>query len=276
MTRLEALGPIAGVLDRTEAEILACLVFDCTRTELYAHPGLPAAARQVERLEMLAEQRRAGRPIQYITGVQQFRFLRLRVGPGVLVPRPETEMVVQECLAVLAGVPEPGIIDIGTGSGAIALALATEREDARVWATEISPDALEWARTNRQGADASNLELIAGDLFSPLPGTLKGRASLVVSNPPYLSDQQWLRAPADVRQEPKVALTCGDEGLEITRRIVHGCYEWLAPDGWLVLETSPDLCEAVRSLLARRLKDVEIVDDLAGRPRIARGRKPWC
>lgn len=273
--RLQVLDKAAEALGRPEAEILAGHVFECTRAELYRDPESPVFPQETALLDDLVAQRLSGRPLQYITGTQWFRGLALSVGPGVLVPRPETELVVEECLAILGMVPKPKVIDIGTGSGAIALSLATERPDARVWATEISKDALRWARVNLKAEDAPNLDLFLGDLFAGLPRELMGKIDLVVSNPPYLSEKELSQAPVDVREhEPAIALACAEDGLEIPARIVLDALAWLAPGGWLVMETSPTRADALRELLAGRYEQVSIQDDLAGRARIARARRP--
>jgi release factor glutamine methyltransferase len=276
-SRADALGRASDSLaSRVEAELLLGHLLGCTRAELYLDSGNWIDGSDLAILEDMLQRRRSGEPIQYITGVQAFRKLELRVGPGVVVPRPETELVAEQCLTLLAEVRNPRVIDLGTGSGAIALAAATERPDSRVWATDISEDALGWARTNLLAAGARNLELYPGDLFSPLPKELMGTIDLVVSNPPYLSESELGEAPEDVRDhEPAIALTCGREGLEVSARIIDGAEAWLSPGGWLVLETSPALAEDVEHLFSRAYEGTDIVNDLAGMARIARGRKPW-
>lgn len=273
-TRLEALDRAVEVLGRVEAEILTCLVFDCSRTDLYMDPDAPAYGQYVEQLNRLVQERRSGRPLQYITGVQPFRLLDLAVGEGVLVPRPETELVVEECLSLLQTVPKPKVVDVGTGSGAIALSIATERPDSRVWATEISRKALRWATMNLQGTEAPNCELLIGDLFAPLPKELRRTVDLVVSNPPYLLDAELAAAPRDVRDhEPSVALACGQQGLEIPAKIAEQALTWLRPGGWLVMETSPTGAGALAELMGGLYEDAELIEDLSGRLRIAKGRK---
>jgi release factor glutamine methyltransferase len=218
----------------------------------------------------------SGRPLQYITGVQAFRRLALKVGPGVLVPRPETEMLVERCLELLGGVTEPQVLDIGTGSGAIALSLATERPDCRVWATEISEDAYRWADKNLEQSGLTNVELFYGDLFSPLPKSQKGKFDLIVSNPPYLSAEALSRVPAEVRDhEPEVALLSGDAGIATCIQIIREAFPWLAPGGHLVMETAGTAqWEDLRMWFDKRYVDVGISSDLAGKPRFVEGRRP--
>jgi release factor glutamine methyltransferase len=227
----------------------------------------PAAARALE----LADRRAAGEPLQYLTGLAGFRRLELVVGPGVMIPRPETESVVDRALLHL---PQGGVlVDLGTGSGAIALSVADERPDARVLATERSEDALPWAAANRDrlGLD---VELIACDLFSGLPAELRGEIDVVVSNPPYVSFSERDLLPVDViEHEPHEALFGGRDGTEPTRRIVTEARDWLRKGGWLVLETSEVAGGKVERLLGDAgFTQLGLLDDLLGRPRIAEGR----
>lgn len=275
LSRADALRRASDSLaSRVEAELLLGHLLGCTRAELYLAGGNSVDGSDLAIFDDMIQRRRSGEPIQYITGVQAFRKLQLQVGPGVLVPRPETELVVEQCLTLLAEVRNPRVIDLGTGSGAIALSAATERPDSRVWATDISEEALSWARTNLLAADARNVQLYPGDLFSPLTKELMGTIDLVVSNPPYLSERELGEAPEDVRDhEPAIALTCGREGFEVSARIIDEAGAWLAPGGWLVLETSPPHVKAVGEKFSRDFDTVEIVNDLTGMARIARGRK---
>ncbi|MGQ0679936.1 MAG: peptide chain release factor N(5)-glutamine methyltransferase [Actinomycetota bacterium] len=275
ITRLQMLNRTAELLGRVEAEILVGHVLGCSRAELYARPGELSAVDQAAALDQLAARRRDGWPLQYITGEQQFRRLNLRVGPGVLVPRPETELLVEVCLLSIAGLVSPAVVDVGTGSGAIALSIALEHPGARVWGTDVSPEALNWAEVNCERAGLPEVALLQGDLLAPVASSLCGAIDLIASNPPYLSEGQWHSAPVDVREhEPAIALRCDHQGLETSERLIAQAFGWLRPGGWLVLETSPMLAGAVRSLLLARYREVAILDDLAGHPRIARGQKP--
>lgn len=260
---------------RAEAELLLRHVLDCTRAELYCGPERTLSAAQQAELDALAARRRAGEPLQYLTGIQAFGPLELSVGPGVLVPRPETELVAQRAVELLAGRADPRVVDVGTGSGAIALFVAAARPDARVWATERSPAALRWARSNLHSCKLPNVRMLQADLFEGLPDDLRGACDLVVSNPPYLSGAQYAAAPVDVREhEPAEALVCGQDGLEVSRRLVDEAPEWLGPDGTLLLETGPGQAERLRDAMELRLRRVTISADLTGRPRIAEGSKP--
>lgn len=265
---------VAGA--RNEAEILVGHVLGFRRADLYADLDTPVTVAQAAQLDKMVAARCSGRPLQYVTGVQGFRRLSLKVGPGVLVPRPETEMLVERCLEILEGSIDPQVLDVGTGSGAIALSLATERPDCRVWATEISEDAYRWADKNLEESGLTNVDLYYGDLFSPLTKSQKGKFDLIVSNPPYLSQEVYLAAPADVRDhEPEMALLSGDRGMETCIRIIRESSEWLAPGGHLVVETAgAEQWETLSMWFSRRYEDVRITEDLAGRPRFAEGRKP--
>lgn len=217
----------------------------------------------------LAQRRAAGEPLQYLTGIAGFRHLELSVGPGVLVPRPETEQVAQRALDLL---PLGGtLVDLGTGSGAIALSVAHERRDATVWATELSPDALRWAVGNRDRLKL-RAEILEGDLFAPLPAHLKGRVDVVVSNPPYVGeDERTLLPPDVVDHEPHLALFA-DDGLSVVRRVTAEAPRWLSPGGWLVLEISERHPEEVEKLMTEHgFGEVFIEQDLAGKARIASG-----
>lgn len=270
---LEASG-ISGA--RNEAEILVGHFLKLRRSDLYAGLDRPVTISQATELDKMVASRCSGRPLQYITGVQAFRKLALKVGRGVLVPRPETEMLVERCLELLEGVEAPKVVDIGTGSGAIALSLATERPDCHVWATEISEDALTWAERNLEQTGLTNVELLFGDLFEPLPEPEKGQFNLIVSNPPYLSQDEFSRAPVEVRDhEPEMALLSGDKGMATCIHIIREAHEWLTPGGRLVLETAgTEQWKDLKIFLARRYDEVTITNDLAGRPRFVEGRKP--
>lgn len=217
----------------------------------------------------LAERRAAGEPLQYVTGVVGFRHLELQVGPGVFIPRPETEVVAGRAMEHL---PQGGVaIEIGTGSGAIALSIADERPDASVLATEHSAEALEWAQRNREtlGLD---VEMVKADLFDGVPERLKGTVDLVVSNPPYVPEGFNLSREV-MEFEPHVALFADDAGLGIIRKLLADAKDWLRPGGWVVLEIGEFQRDAVARLLNELgFDDVQIHLDLAERARIAEGR----
>lgn len=229
-----------------------------------------AAGRDVDEL---VRRRLAGEPLQYVLGTAAFRRLELRVGPGVFIPRPETELVAERAMARL---PSSGtLVDLCTGSGAIALSVADERPDARVLATELSPTALQWATSNRD-ATGLRVDVYQGDLLVPLPSDLAGRVDVVVSNPPYVDPGERSALPRDVvGHEPEGALFAPGEGTSVIARIASEARAWLRRDGWLVLEIGETQGGAVRALLERdNYADVSIEPDLAGRERIAEARWP--
>jgi release factor glutamine methyltransferase len=239
------------------------------RAELVADPRAGAGAE--ERALELARRRAAGEPLQYVTGVAGFRRLELAVGPGVFVPRPETELVAERAMERL---PRGGVlVDVGTGSGAIALAVADERPDARVLATESSPQAAAWAAGNR-AALGLDVELLAGDLFEPLPASLRAAVDVVVSNPPYVPSAHAGALPRDVvDHEPHDALFAGERGTEVLDRIAAAARSWLRPGGWLVVEIGYDQRDAALRLLSERgYDDARVLRDLAGRDRVAEAR----
>lgn len=213
----------------------------------------------------------SGRPLQYLEGTAAFGPLELVVDERVLIPRPETEQLWE--LAVRL-VRTPGVVvDLGTGSGALALALAHAFPSARVFGVDLSSSALDVARLNgeRLGLD---VEWRHGDLWAALDPDLAGTVDLVVSNPPYIAQGEWELLPADVRQEPRAALVAGPTGLEVLQRIAAGADRWLAPGGWVACEIGESQGSRSRELFAARLTDVRIAVDLAGRDRFVVGRRP--
>jgi release factor glutamine methyltransferase len=215
-------------------------------------------------------QRCQGAPLQYLTGEQQFMELVLKVAPGVFVPRPETERLVEVALELTESVRAPLVIDVGTGTGALALAIKRRRPDARVLATDISPDAVKVARSNADRLDLE-VEVLLGDLIDPVPRQVAGAVDLVVSNPPYITEEEYESLPEEVKAEPYEALV---GGTDVHRRLATEAAEWLRPGGWLVMEIGADQGSIVRRVFREHLSAVEILPDLAGRDRIVKGRVP--
>lgn len=246
--------------------------------EFVAELDEPATERMVAHLDAMVARYRAGEPLQYVLGAWGFRRLDLLVDRRVLIPRPETEMVVEVALErARRGTGPWRIVDLGTGSGAIGLSMAAELpvDRTEVWLTDISADALDVARANLAGLGRSGggVRLAQGDLFDALPDELRCRVDLIVSNPPYVADGDPEVEASVSEWEPAGALYAGADGLDALRRIVDGAPGWLVPGGWLVLEIGHRQGEAVRRLLtARGMVDVEIFDDLAGRTRVAVSR----
>lgn len=221
----------------------------------------------------LAIRRSRGEPLQYLLGTAYFRRIELEVGPGVFIPRPETELVAERAMELL---PRGGtLVDLGTGSGAIALGIAHERPDATVFATEADPGAFPWAVRNRDRI-APRVQMFQGDLFDALPQELQGEVHVVVSNPPYVALDRKEILPIDVRDhEPERALYGGTDGMLVTNRLVTEARSWLKPGGWIVLEMSEQQQELMTKLLeGLGYEDVVIGVDLADWPRIVVARRP--
>ena len=211
----------------------------------------------------------SGMPLQYLTGRQQFMDLLLRVTPGVFVPRPETETLVEATLEAMDGVREPLVADAGTGTGAVALAVKRSRPDARVFATDISEDAVSLARANAAALDLE-VRVLGGDLLSPLPNGLQGKLDIVVSNPPYISREEYESLPREVRTEPYEALV---GGTDVHRRLVEEAASWLRPEGWLLTEMGEGQGPKLRDMFQGAFGGVEVLADLAGRARVVKGQK---
>jgi release factor glutamine methyltransferase len=254
---------------QANAEALLMSVLGVDRVTMYTRPeGLSTAeARWFGRALC---QRCRGTPLQHLTGEQPFMDLVLEVRPGVFVPRPETEVLVETSLGLIEGVASPVVVDVGTGTGAVALAVKRYRPDARVIATDVSEDAATLASHNAERL-ALDVEVLQGDLLGPVAPELRGSLDLVVSNPPYVTEAEYEALPAEVRADPYEALV---GGTDVHRRLVELSVEWLAPGGWLVMEIGADQGPDVIGLFEQRLEEVRLVPDLAGRDRVVRGRRP--
>jgi release factor glutamine methyltransferase len=215
-------------------------------------------------------QRCSGTPLQHLTGEQAFRRLVLEVRPGVFVPRPETEVLVERALEALGAREDPVVVDVGTGTGAIALAIKDERPGATVVATDRSSDAVELARAN---AERLGLEIrvLEGSLLEPVPPELRGWVDLVVSNPPYVTPEELDDLPAEVRADPPEALL-GDPA--IYERLADQASRWLGDGGVLAVEISASRGDEVAETLSRWFAHVRVEPDLAGRDRVALARRP--
>jgi release factor glutamine methyltransferase len=241
--------------------------------ELWRHLDDLAPTRAAAFLDGMVQRRRAGEPLQYALGRWSFRGLELLVDRRVLIPRPETEVVAGAAIVAaraLAG-GRPTVVDLGTGSGAIGLAIAAEVPGARVWATDVSSDALAVARANVAGsgsATGTRVRLVEGSWWDALPDELRGAVDVVVCNPPYVGNEGDL--PPEVGDwEPTGALRAGPTGREALEVVVGGAAEWLARPGVLVVELAPDQAEAMAAFALRSgFAAVHVGDDLAGRPRM--------
>ncbi|WP_136708842.1 peptide chain release factor N(5)-glutamine methyltransferase [Agromyces sp. H66] len=244
----------AGVPDpEVDAELLIGHVLGLSRGGVQARlvMGGRLSDADAAALEPLVARRVRREPLQHLTGRAPFRSLELAVGPGVFVPRPETEQVTQLAIDALRATaePEPIAIDLGSGSGAIALAMATEVPHARVWAVENSPEAFPWTRRNVDEIGAPNLELVFGDLATALP-ELDGRAAVVISNPPYVPAAELPRDPEVHLHDPEVALYGGPDGLDVVRVLSKRALELLHPGGVLVIEHAETQSAPIAEILA--------------------------
>ena len=262
---------------RRSAEWLLSAATGLSRVELYARFDRPLTPEERATFRAGIERRAAGEPLQYVTGEMPFRHLVLHVRPGVFIPRPETEVLVDAVLEFLdaSGVAEPVVVDLCTGSCAIAASVASERTGARVYATEIVPATTEVARDNAERAGvAGRVTVLAGDLFAPLPRELRGHVDVVVSNPPYIPTADLASLPAEVAaHEPLTALDGGVDGLDVVRRIAEQARDWLHPGGLLALETDTLLAKEAANLLSAWYEGCEVRQDLTGRDRIAMGTR---
>jgi release factor glutamine methyltransferase len=252
---------------RLNAELLLMFTLNCDRAYFHAHPERELTPQESQRYDEALAKRASGIPAQYITGHQEFWGLDFIVTPAVLIPRPETEHIIETVLArVGRTLPSAKIIDIGTGSGCIAIALATELPTAEIHATDISKAALEIARTNAARLGQTRIQFHESDLFSNLETR---NFDFVISNPPYVGESEEEQVQLEVRKhEPHHAIFAGPTGLEIIKRLIPQARAALKPGGWLVMEISGTIVEGVKSLLSG-WKEVQITNDLQGIPRVA-------
>lgn len=254
-------------LEPLENRILLCHALGLSRVALITQSERAIGADEAARLAALVQRRLAGEPIAYIVGEREFFGLPFRVGPGVLIPRPDTELIVELALERLP--PRGRLLDMGTGSGAIAVACAHSRKDAVVTALDVSPEALAIARANAVANDTA-VRFLRSDWFGAIGGE---RFELIVSNPPYIAAGDEHLSQGDLRFEPVGALTDHADGLSALRTIVAGAPAHLAPGGWLLLEHGYDQAGAVRALLAAGgFLDVRSWRDLGGIERVSGGR----
>jgi release factor glutamine methyltransferase len=257
---------------RLNAETLLMFTLACDRAYLYAHPERELTAAEAERYEQVIAERAGGKPSQYIIGHQEFWGLDFLVSPAVLIPRPETEHVVE---AVLEVAPDRNaamrLADVGTGSGCLALTLAHEYPRAEVHGTDISEEALEIARINRERLDLLRVRFHHCDLLEGLDD--EGRFDVIVCNPPYVSEAEPEKVQRQVREfEPKVAVFAGPSGLEIYRRLIPQASDHMVHGGWLVMEIGFSIEAAVRELLTG-WSEVRTRNDLQGIPRVLAAKR---
>ena len=267
---------------RLDAELLLAHALESARLRLYIDHDKPVLPAERDRFRELVRRRAQERvPVSILLGEREFWSLSFKVTKDVLTPRPDTETLVEAVLSKLKGprAAEPDaerrwrILDLGTGSGAIALSLASELPDADITATDLSEAALQIAAENADRLlQGERVRFLHGDLFDPVA---RERFDIVVSNPPYVARRDAKSLPPELAHEPEMALFAGEDGLDVIRRLVAGAGEQLSPGGWLMIELSPEQAGTVEQMLAGAgFVDVERRFDLARRPRVVGGRWP--
>lgn len=256
---------------RLEAQILAAHALGVNRAWLIAHDRDPLSDTQAAAVESLLARRERGEPVAYILGEKEFHGRAFKVTPDVLIPRPETELLVEAALECLPKDRGAKILDLGTGSGCIAISLALERPAWSLTAVDISPAALKIARENAARLGA-RLDFVLSDLFAGIP---PGTFDAIVSNPPYVAAADPHLARGDARHEPLTALAAGPEGMDVLAALTARAPQHLRPGGWLLLEHGWDQGDKCRGLMAQSgFMDIRTLPDLAGHERISLGRQP--
>jgi len=266
-------APLLDAIDtRYESQLLLQHVLKTNRAWLIAHENDGVAADIQREFHALIQRRLNGEPIAYILGSREFYGLNLAVTSATLIPRPDTEILVDIALEKIPANQAAQILDLGTGTGAIALAIAQQRPQAQVTGVDASKPALEVAISNSQQLHITNSHFILSDWFNNLNGT---RFDVIVSNPPYIEEADTHLMQGDLRFEPISALASGADGLDDIRRIIDDCLIHLKPQGWLMFEHGYNQAESVRDLLAKAgLVNVETFKDLGGNERVTIGKNP--
>lgn len=261
---------------RLSAEWLLSAATGLSRVEIYAFHDRPLTPEERAVLRDAVKRRAAGEPLQYVTGEVAFRHLIVKIRPGVLIPRPETEVLVDTVLSSIKHLEAPLVVDLCTGSGCVALSIAQEHPGAQVHATDISPVAVEVARDNAERLElASRVGVGEGDLFGGVPDEWRGRVDAVVANPPYIPTAELESLPVEVAGfEPALALDGGEDGLDVYRRIISDARQWLAPWGMIAVELHESRVQGAAQEAAKWYEGVEVVSDLTGRGRIVSARLP--
>lgn len=268
----EAATRLSGEDARHEAEQLLLHVLGVERAWLFAHATDAVADEARQRFELLLQRRAEGHPLAYLTGRRGFWTLDLQVNTATLIPRPETELLVEQALARLPADDMVRVADLGTGSGAVALSIASERPLATVMATDVLGPALAVAVKNAQAHGLDNVWFRRGHWYAALGAD---RFDMIVSNPPYIAANDPHLQQGDLRFEPPPALASGADGLDAIREIISGAHEHLVPGGWLLLEHGRDQGAAIRDLLAQAgFTSLGTVQDLERRDRVTLGRWP--
>lgn len=255
---------------RLDAELLLGMVLRRPRSFLHAWPERILEPAEAQQYEELLRRRFSGEPIAYMTGIREFWSMPLRVGPPVLIPRPDTELLVELALRRLPTERDLRVLDLGTGSGAVALAIARERPRAQVIGVELSRAALALARDNARLMKVDNVEFRESDWFDAVRGE---KFDVVVGNPPYVAEDDPHLGQGDARFEPRLALDAGPAGMNCFRAIMERAHNYIVRQGWLLLEHGPDQHMPLRRLMeAQHYHDITLHKDAAGRDRVTECR----
>ncbi|MEZ8141546.1 protein-(glutamine-N5) methyltransferase, release factor-specific [Enterovibrio norvegicus FF-33] len=254
---------------RIDASVLLCHVLDKPSSYLYTWSDKVLSEQESKDFDALIERRKLGEPVAYIIGYRDFWSLRLSVEPSTLIPRPDTERLVELALARLP-TGEGNVLDLGTGTGAIALSMASERRDIQVTGVDLRPEAVALAQRNQRENHITNAQFVQSSWFDKIPAQT---FTMIVSNPPYIDPEDPHLAQGDVRFEPKTALIADEHGLADIRHICQQSPQYLSRDGWLLIEHGFDQGDAVRALFTEAgFYDVETQQDYAGHDRVTLGR----
>ncbi len=268
--KLEAAGMETARLD---AELLLAFCLKCDRLEFLKNPDSKINKNKLSQYTKLVERRLKYEPVAYITGRKEFWSFTLEVNKDVLIPRPDTEIIVEEALSIGKEIYKPRILDIGTGSGAIALALAKELPEAEIIATDISAAALKIAKKNARNLQLEkNIEFLKGDLLAPV----KDLFDIIVSNPPYISAAEYEELPIGVKDfEPRLALLAGQTGVEFYEKLIYQSKNHLKKDGWLFMEIGAPQAEKILDIMQECafFENIDVRRDYAGHDRVIKGRK---
>jgi release factor glutamine methyltransferase len=257
-----------------QSKVLVKEALGISDEEFYSHPERAVSKTEEERFDGFVRKRQEGMPLAYVTGEKEFWSLPFQVNPGVLIPRPETELLVAKVIELSSDSDEL-IVDIGTGSGVIAISLATELPHARFLATDISASALKIARLNAFRHHTENIEFMEGNLFCPLKDlNLDGQCDFILSNPPYVPNHLWETLQNDTqRHEPKKALVGGETGLEIIQGLISGAPKFLKNKGYLCIEIGFDQRDDVKKMFGMGWTGIHCFEDLNGVPRVIVGQR---
>lgn len=262
---------------RLDAEILLAHTLKCQRIDLYLNPDKPVQATERELFREYVKRRAAREPVAYIIGSKEFWSLEFLVDENVLIPRPETEELLGVVIERLSDIPNPLILDLGTGSGCISVVLARELSSAMIIAVDTSPKAINIARRNAENHSVSDrITFVHSHWFDAMSGTItENSLTAIVSNPPYISrDQYETLQPEIVSYEPEIALVGGDDGLDAYRSIVGQSHRWLTRNGWVFFEIGDEQNSKVENILAEHhFKSIESMKDASGRYRIVMGKR---